>query len=135
MKTYHTEKPANSNFPATGIHAAERKLTEIANWQKGMLCFIGPWFGFAFLPAPASLHWIQQIGFWLFHAGLVFHCYEQAKLLRKNVIVWTLLAAIPIVNAFVVGRLFSRATKILKDNGIPVGIWGAKYPYWCLNRQ
>lgn len=125
-KAAPTRKPAAKNFQPS-------ELAQIANWQKGMLAFLIPWFGFGFGPAPISLLWIQQIGFCGAHIGLILQCYEEAKLLRKNVWFWTLLAAIPVVNIFVVGRLFSRANKILKDNGIPVGVWGAKYPHWCVN--
>jgi hypothetical protein len=101
-------------------------LATIANKQKALIWLTVPWVALGIAPVPIAWLRAETIGFWIVHVATIVVCYELARLLRKNAVVWTLLALVPLVNLFAIARLVAKAAKVLKDNGVRSGFTGVK---------
>ena len=97
-------------------------LARIARKQKTLTWLTVPWVILALAPVPRFLFGVETIGFWIVHISCIVLCCQLARLIRKNPIVWILLAIVPIVNLFTIARLVAGAGRLLKVHGIRAGL-------------
>ena len=101
-------------------------LALIASKQKTLIWLTVPWVVLGIAPVPGFLLRLESIGFLIVHTVCIVLCYQLARLMRKNAILWTLLALVPFVNLFAIARLVARAARMLKENGFRSGFTGAQ---------
>jgi hypothetical protein len=109
-----------------GERSTTLDLALIGTKQKTLIWLTVPWVPLGIAPVPVAWHQMQSLGFLLVHIASIVVCYQLAQALRKNVVLWTLLAVVPLVNLFAIARLVAKAAQLLKENGINSGFTGVK---------
>lgn len=117
--------PLNEAAHVAGRHHT-LDLALIATKQKTLIWLTVPWTALGLAPVPIAYAQMVAIGFLIVHLATIIVCYELAQLLRKNTVIWTLLAIVPLVNLFAISRLVANAAKALRANGIRSGLTGVK---------
>lgn len=99
-------------------------LAHVASKQKILIWLTVPWVILAIAPVPVFLLRLETIGFLIVHVSCIVLCYQLARMLRKNPVVWTMLALVPFVNLFAIARLVAAAGRLLKGQGVRTGLTG-----------
>jgi hypothetical protein len=102
------------------------ELIKIAQQQKGFISTMLVYIGLLLLSMMIDLGSAERPMFLAVGMMCLGYGWRLTRALRKNPWIWTLLMLLPFVCWFFYARLIWTATKILKANGVPCGIFGAE---------